>query len=327
VENGLDEHRPEHGESKAIGVDIGGTKIAVGIVAADGRLLDLRRIVTREVRDFSLLLTQVAETVGQLHATMDGADEVVDIGVAACELVNRDGEVCSATSIPWTRADLVDALSPFGRVTIEADVRASALAEGRFGAGLPFASFVHVTVGTGISCCLVRDSNPDPGAHGFAQLIGSAPLTFPLEEPGSSATVVLEDVASGPALARRYRARAAKTVSAAEDVIALAQDGDAIAVAVVEEAGKMLGSFVALLVNVLDPEAVVMGGGLGSADGLFWETTVASTRAHIWSEHVRPLPITRAHLGANAALIGAGLVGLARGRAEWGFSSRTRYPS
>jgi glucokinase len=299
---------------KAIGIDVGGTKTALGIVTADGGLSGSRRIANREARDFSILLDEVAATAGELCASIGrSAGEVVGIGVATCELVSRDGEVCSATSIPWTRADLVRALSPFGRVTLEADVRASAFAEARIGAGRPFASFVHVTVGTGISCCLVRDGTPDPGAHGFAGLIGSAPLAVPSDGGGTVATVTLEDFAAGPALARRFNGRAATSVSVAEDVVALANDGNVVAAEVVDEAATMLGSFVALLVNVFDPEAVVIGGGLGSASGRYWETLVSSARAHIWSEHVRSLPIARAHLGGDAAVIGAGLVALASG--------------
>lgn len=298
--------------TKAIGIDLGGTKTALGIIARDGTVLESRKVMNREIPDFAHLLDHVVVTVGELCTRLDDA-EPIDIGVATCELVSRDGDVCSATSIPWTRADLVDALGSFGRVTLEADVRASALAEAQIGAGASYATFVHVTVGTGISCCLVRNGVPEPGARGFAQLIGSTPVTIPSRDVGgASTTLTLEDVASGPAIARRYSARARDSAAVAEDVLMLADDGNELAATVVSDAAMMLGSFVALLINVLDPDAVVIGGGLGSASGRFWEMVVAATRSHIWTDQVRSLPIVRAYLGPDAALIGAGLVALTR---------------
>jgi glucokinase len=298
--------------TKAIGIDLGGTKTALGIIAREGTVLESRKVMNREIPDFAHLLDHVVETVRELCTRVDDA-ESVHIGVATCELVSKDGDICSATSIPWTRADLLNALGSFGRVTLEADVRASALAEAQIGAGAPYETFLHVTVGTGISCCLVRNGVPEPGARGFAQLIGSAPVTIPSHDDGGApTTLTLEDVASGPALVRRYSARAPGTAEAAEDVLVLADDGNELAATVVTDAATMLGSFMGLLINVLDPEAVVVGGGLGSAGGRFWETVVAATRTHIWTDQVRTLPIVRAHLGPDAALIGAGLVALTR---------------
>jgi len=74
----------------------------------------------------------------------------------------------------------------------------------------------------------------------------------------------------------------------------------------VEHATQTLGSLLALLVNVLDPEAVVVGGGLGAAEGAYWDGLVGATRAHIWSEAARELPIVQAGLGASSGVIGAG---------------------
>lgn len=81
--------------------------------------------------------------------------------------------------------------------------------------------------------------------------------------------------------------------------------GDADAAQVVRSGGEALGAAVGLLANVLDPEAVVVGGGLGLSEGLFWDSLVASMRRHIWFEAHRALPIVRAATGPDAGLIGA----------------------
>lgn len=98
----------------------------------------------------------------------------------------------------------------------------------------------------------------------------------------------------------------------AEAVVAAAVAGDAAASDVVHSAGRALGVSLGWLVNVLDPEVVIVGGGLGSAGGRYWDSLVESTRAHIWSAASRDLPIRPASLGPEAAVVGAALAGARR---------------
>ena len=284
----------------AIGVDVGGTKVALGLVDVDGKVVRRERIENREARDAAALLARVAVAAREL------ADSTaVPVGVGICELVDRSGEIRSAVTIPWTRTEIVDALSPVGPVTVDADVRTAALAEARLGAGHAFGSFVYVTVGTGVSCCLVRDGEPEPGARGYAQLIGSSRVAVPCD--GGLLTVAAEDVGAGPALARRYGQGVTP-----EEVLRRCAEGDAAAAAVVREAATVLGSFVALLVNVLDPHAVVVGGGLGAADGPYWDALERAVREHVWADDARSLPVVHAALGADAGVVGAALRALER---------------
>jgi glucokinase len=90
-----------------------------------------------------------------------------------------------------------------------------------------------------------------------------------------------------------------------EDVLAAVKAGDSLAIEVVSSAGEMLGVTVGWLVNVLDPEAVIVGGGLGSTEGLYWESFMTATRCHIWSDTNRNIPIIHASLGPDAGFIGA----------------------
>ena len=116
---------------------------------------------------------------------------------------------------------------------------------------------------------------------------------------------ILEEIASGPALLKRYNQRGHTQAERAQDVLRLAAAGDPVATEVVRLGGEALGSTVGLMVNVLDPEAVIVGGGLGAAGGLYWESFIASTRDHIWSDTNSNLPILQAAHGANAGFIGA----------------------
>jgi glucokinase len=275
-------------EPVAIGIDAGGTKIAVGAVFGDGRLEHPTRLETADAS-----LEAVAAVAAGVAERVGGRAEVAGVGVGICELVDNEGQIRSDTSLGWTSDELVAALGGLGPVTIDADVRAAAIAEACLGAGRPFSSFLYVTVGTGISHCLVLDREPYRGAHGCAQLSGSAVLSFRCPHCGELLRLSAEDVASGAALGRR------ETTGAA-----------------VDDGATTLGSFLALLVNVLDPEAIVVGGGLGTAEGAYWRGLERALREHVWAEGARELRLLRAGLGADSGVVGAGWMGLRATEAE-----------
>jgi len=292
--------------SLAIGIDVGGTKIAAGLVAfPDGRAISRRIIPTEPARGGPALLTAVRDLAWQLSDEAETQNQVViAIGLGICELVNKEGKIVSANCIQWLDQPVREELSTIAPTTIEADVRAAAIAEARFGTGKPFQSFLYVTVGTGISCCLMLDGKPYLGAHGATGTMASSSLSVPCEECGQKNRRTLEEIASGPGLVSRFNA-VGGNVTSAQEVLASATAGDSQAVEVIRSAAEALGSQIGLFVNVLDPEAVVVGGGLGLSEGAYSEHFIASTRRHIWSNVNRDIPILRAALGADAGWIGA----------------------
>jgi glucokinase len=190
--------------------------------------------------------------------------------------------VRSAETVDWRTADL----SMFD--VVESDVRAAALAEARFGAGRDQPDFLYVSVGSGISHCLMTADGPRLGVRGSAIGTG-APL--------------VERWSGGLALARRTGHRSA------EDALA-----DPAAVAIVEDCARRLGATLAALVNALDPGAVIVGGGLGLHDG-YRERVERALRAEVYDPEARGLPVLPAGLGADAPVIGAALAAAARARA------------
>ena len=291
----------------AIGVDVGGTKIAAGLVTfPNGHLSARRQIPTTPQRGGTAVFTDVLHLCEGLIATGKGQNQrIASIGVGVCELVDLGGNVVSENCIAWKSIPIQERLSKLAPAVVEADVRAAALAEAMFGAGKPFKQFLYVTVGTGISCCLVLDGKPFSGAHGATGTMASSPLSVPCAHCGQVNSRSLEEIASGPALVARYKERGHAGAEHGETVLAAAAAGDRDATEVVSSAGEALGSSVGILISVLDPEAVVVGGGLGLSEGLFWETFVASTRRHIWSHAYRNVPILRAATGSDAGVIGA----------------------
>jgi glucokinase len=290
-----------------IGLDVGGTKTVGGIVSLpEGDVLARRIILTRPNRTGGAVLADVfgiarelCEEAARMGAGIDG------IGVGVAELVDQEGNVSSSETIRWCGLPVREKLSELAPTVVESDVRAAALAEATLGAGSPFRLFVYVTVGTGISCCLVQDGKPYAGARGGALVFASGALTTTCTECGAELHPVLEDFASGPALTRRFNQNTASRVNNCEGVLAAAAAGDETAAEVVRTGAEALGVGVAWLINTLDPEAVLVGGGLGVAGGLYWEHFLASARRHVWAKDTRELPICMASLGPEAGLIGA----------------------
>jgi glucokinase len=291
----------------AIGLDIGGTKIAGGLVALDSGEVTARRVVPTQPErgGEAVLSTALALAEDLLTVAADRSLPVAGIGVGVCELVDPLGNVTSGHTVAWCGLPVQDRFAHLAPAVVEADVRAAALAEARYGAGRPFQNFVYVTVGTGISSCLVQDGRPWAGARGNALVLATGPITTVCPQCGATVRTILEEIAAGPALVSRYNAVASTHFIHGQEILAAVDRGDPLAVDVVRSGGEALGVGVGWLVNVLDPEAIVVGGGLGVAGGLYWESVVASTRAHIWADGSRDLPIRQAGLGADAGLIGA----------------------
>jgi glucokinase len=261
----------------ALGLDVGGTKIAAARVDVErGAILAARRIPTAPERGPEAVLEDCLALARELSA---GA-EVAALGLAVCELVDPAGRVRSAETLDWRGVDLHAVFAAVAPARVESDVRAAARAEALHGAGRGEPDFLYVSVGTGISHCLVVDGRPRAGVRGSALSTG-APL--------------VEHWSSGLALARRTGHRSA------EDALA-----DPAAAGVVADAAQRLGLVLAMLVNALDPGAVIIGGGLGLHDG-YREQVAAALRVEVYDPDARRLPVLRAGLGADAAVIGAAL--------------------
>lgn len=289
-----------------LGVDVGGTKIAAGVVNfPDGVVRARREIPTLPQRGGEAVLADVERLVSDLAAESRSSGQPVEaIGVGVCEIVDRAGNIASANCLDWTSESVRQRLSKIVPTVIEADVRAAARAEAMFGAGRSAKVFLYVSIGTGIASCLVVDGQPFVGARGATGTMASGPLPGFDEVRTSGLPPTLEQVASGPALASRFHQLHGNARSG-QEVMAAAAAGDERAARVVRSAAEALGGTIGWLVNVLDPELVVLGGGLGVSTGLYRDTLIDSARRHIWWEGHRDLPIVPALTGPDAGLIGA----------------------
>jgi glucokinase len=293
----------------AIGLDIGGTKIAAGVMLwPSGEIVQRTIIPTQSKRGGSAVLEDTLALARRL-AEWSRADgiELAGIGAGIAELVDCEGNVTSSCTIHWRGVPVQKQLSNIVPAIVESDVRAAALGESLFGAGRGSRLFAYVTVGTGISSCLVQDGQPFKGARGNAITLSSSALTTVCTHCGTKIHPVLEEFASGPAMARRYANLFSDQQSpfTCEQIFQAASKGDKNAAEILASSGEALGVSVAFLINVVDPEMVIVGGGLGTAGGIYWDAFQKGCREHIFADDSRDLPIVTAKLGADAGLVGA----------------------
>lgn len=294
-----------------LGVDIGGTKIAGGLVSwPSGRLLSRHQVPTQPERGSRAVMESVLELIRHL-TSVEGTPRPSAVGISLCELVSPEGLPLSRHTISWDTGSMADRLGDWGPVVVEADVRAAARAEGAWGAGRGLGNFLYVTVGTGIASCLMLQGRPHLGAHGATGTLASSPTSHWCDHCGQLTGLSLEAVASGPGLVARFLELGGSAYSAVE-VLRAADAGDPRAQQVIKSGATALGSAVALLVNVLDPQALLIGGGLGISQGQFWNTFREAARRHLWSDVHRDLPILHAATGPDAGILGAALAAAER---------------
>lgn len=304
----------------AIGVDIGGTKIAAGVVDDDGRVLaQLRRDTDPEQPG------EIEKTVIDLVRELSASHEATAVGVAAAGFVSDDrATVMFAPNIAWRDYPLRERLAPFLDipVVIENDANAAGWAEFRFGAGRGVSDMVLLTVGTGLGGAIVVGGTLLRGAHGVAAEIGHIRMVPDGHMCGCGHPGCWEQYASGRALTRQARAAAVAYPERATALQALAggpdrkikgphvtqaaQQGDPLAIELLAELGGWLGAGIADLVAVLDPAVVVIGGGVASAGSLLLDPTRAAFEDALSARGHRPEPrIVIAEMKNDAGIVGA----------------------
>jgi glucokinase len=209
----------------------------------------------------------------------------------------------------WQRVPVREILTAgFGApVTVDNDVNLAAVGERWHGAAAGHDDVIFVAIGTGIGAGILVGGQPHRGQHWAAGEVNALPSSYPALDGDGEAG--LEDVASGPAIARRAAARGLSGNGqplSAEDVFALAASGNVIAAAVIAEAVDALARGVAALVAALDPHVVVIGGGV-SRQG---DALLGPLRERVAAMVRRPAPIVRSALGVDAQLHGAAFVAL-----------------
>ena len=302
-----------------IGVDVGGTKIAAGVVDEDG-IIRSRARRESPATDSAAMLETIAGLVQEL-----GAEHTIEgVGLGAAGFVDASrATVLFAANLSWRDEPLKANLEQITGlpVVVENDANAAAWGEFSFGAGADSDDLLLVTVGTGVGGGIVLDGRLHRGTFGIAAEIGHLRVVREGRLCPCGNRGCWEQYASGSALVRDTQAAAASEASAAALVeraggdpeaitgpmiTAAAQEGCAFAVERLAVLGMWLGEGIASLAAVLDPGVVVIGGGVSAAGDLLLEPIRQHFRASLTGRGHRPeLAIRGATLGNDAGLIGA----------------------
>jgi fructokinase len=290
-----------------IGIDLGGTKIEAIALDQDGAILVRRRMPTPS-GDYRAILDAVGGLVASIERETGRRGSV---GVASPGAISRKtGLIKNSNSTGLNGKPLDrDLAKRLGReIRLENDANCFALSEAVDGAAADARVMFGVILGTGVGGGLVVDRAAMVGRNRIAGEWGHNPLPWPrdAERPGAACycgkTGCIETFLSGPALAREYRERTGRELKA--EAIALAvESGDADAAACLELYQDRLARGLAAVINVVDPEKIVLGGGLSNV-GRLYEQLPALVERHAFSDRI-DTPIVRARHGDSSGVRGA----------------------
>ena len=291
----------------AIGIDVGGTKIAAGVIDRDGHILHrVERPTPTKSRDEFLELLD--EIVDELRG-----DGVAALGFGLPSTIDqRTGRVVGSVHVPLADFDFRDhAADRFSvPVALDNDGNAAAIAEWKIGAGKGSSHMVMLTLGTGVGGGLILDGKPYSGFVGAGAEIGHMVLEYGGAPCSGNCTGHghFEQVSSGGA-ADRIAVELLGPEATGRELVGAAREGHQEALEAVREIGRKLGAALGSLVNIFNPEVIVIGGGFSQARDLFLEPALEAMRVEALPpgrDFVRVVP---ALLGPDAGLVGAGFVG------------------
>ena len=292
----------------AIGVDIGGTKISAGIVSVKGEVRHVQTIPTPVADGPEAVLQAIIDQAQRLVAL---EPHVMAVGIGTAGMVDFEhGVIAHANpNLPgWTGMSVGECVRAAVDlpVYVDNDVNALAIGEGRFGAGRDYQALMYIAVGTGVGGAIVINGNIWRGASYSAGEV--AYLVAGWDENGKP--IWMEDRTAGPAMEKQYQILSG--VSERVDLRMIterAQAGDTLAIQVIQDGARLLGIVLGPLVAAIDPEVVIIGGGVPNIGSLWWLPFEKALRDS-------PLPalasvkIVPANLNTHAVLVGAAALAL-----------------
>jgi glucokinase len=307
-----------------LAIDIGGTKLAAGIVDSEGRILARGEVPTLAKEGLEPVLARIVKLGRDLLSRPEVADvRVHRIGVGCAGPVDlKAGVVFNPPNLPgWVRVPLSERIhQALGLpAVLENDANAAGLGEFRYGAGRGAQSIVYMTVSTGIGGGIILDGKVWHGLKDAAGEIGHMTVCPDGPMCGCGNRGCLEAMASGPSIARRARGVVANgrpsrlgeiPSPTSADVVRLAQAGDVVAREVWDEAVMYLGIGVAAVITILAPERVVIGGGVTKAGDYLFQPLREQVRQRVKLVPVESVPILPAALGPDVGILGAAAVAL-----------------
>jgi glucokinase len=303
-----------------IGVDLGGTNLRSALLSPDGDLLDKHTEATHASDGWKKVILRLIDNIKrQQDSAVRKGLRIAAVGVGAPGIIQSDtGIVVKSPNFPdWNNLPLKNELErAVGLpVTVENDANAAALGEQWRGAGHGIGSMILLTLGTGVGGGIVLNNQIWQGADGMAGELGHMTIIPDGRQCGCGNTGCLEMYASARGIVQSYRERKEQTSAAggeitSEDVYQAAGRGDSDAVVVMQSMGRMLGIGIANLINIFNPEMIVIGGRVKEAWPLFIDATRGEVKRRSFEVPAARTKIVPSKLGDDAGIVGAAAAAL-----------------
>jgi glucokinase len=307
-----------------LAVDLGGTKIIAAVVVPDGKVVSRSYCLTLAEEGPQAVTERLLSAVSEalVRAKLKNS-ELAGVGVAAAGIIDAEkGVITTSPNLSgWHDVPLVDVIAEkMGLATyLVNDASAAALGEHRFGAGKGLDNLIYLTVSTGIGGGIIIDGRLYTGTDGCAGEIGHMTIEPHGPQCNCGNFGCLEALASGSAMTREAVRRMEQGEPSyiaelaegrlwdvtAEMIAVAARQGDKMACQVVAEAANYLGIGLANLVNIFNPDVIVIGGGVSKMGSMLLEPARKVVKERAFKLPSRTVRIIRARLGGNAGVVGA----------------------
>ena len=300
------------------GIDVGGTTVKCGLFKTDGVLVEKWEIPTRTENNGSEIVPDVAKTIEEKLAEKNISKEEVDgIGIGVPGPVNAEGNVIAAVNLFWGYKKLSKELNELTGLTVKVgnDANVAALGEAWKGAAAGAKNVILVTLGTGVGGGIIVDGKIVAGHHGAGGEIGHANVMHDETETCNCGNKgCLEQYTSATGIVRLAKQELASSEApsvlreekelSAKAVLDGYKSGDALSVRVMDKVGEILGGALAMFTAVVDPETIVIGGGVSKAGQPLVDCIASHYKKYAFSA-CRETPIVIANLGNDAGIYGA----------------------
>ena len=303
-----------------VGIDLGATKIDLGLINPQDQIVTHRRIPTQESAGPQTVVERIAQSVAELDKELPEGGHITALGICTPGPVDHQaGMLLDPPNLPALHNTPLRQML-FERlhipVSLEHDAKAAAVGEFYYGAGRGEQSMVYLVVGTGVGAAIIINGQVYRGLHNFAGEVGHITLDRRGELCSCGSRGCVETYMSGPWLARRYqhaldregwtRASANSQTITGEHVSSLAKQGDPLAVKILVEAGEALGTAIASMAMILNIDLYVIGGSVSKAGDLLLQPARKMVPHYAHKSVSRQVRIVATELDTDGPILGCG---------------------
>ena len=273
---------------KTIGVDIGGTKTAIGIIDYQtGKISKKLIFPSKSFKNDSKNLNFIIEKT----LVLSNANRINHIGIGVPELINKKGIIKGNYNFNWSNINLAKYFPKNIKVLVDSDVRCHLRAEKYFGVARNYKNFAYINIGTGLSYAQFKENEIYSGANGYAIHFASSKISLYDWKKNKKISLIPEDYYSGKEIVKILNIKNTQKKNR-----------------IMKNVAGSLATIIGSLINTIDPAKIVLGGGVVIHNAYFTKILISNIRKYILADEVKKINIVTSKLKDNTGLLGAGLL-------------------